>query len=96
MKRAMLLLACSMLATSAQAGGDNSSELQCGVKLGGTSVVYTGKSQSENKQADNTAYRVGLIGSDASGVNNFSRSTSKRSDKRLPDTFTFAQFGCFF
>jgi len=93
MNKIMSVLALCALASTAQAG-DKQSFFQCGVKLGGTEVVYSGQSSSKNEQRKRVTYRTGLLGSDASGISDMARSKTRQVEKRLPLTVTVAQFGC--
>lgn len=94
MNKLACVLALSALASTAHAGGDNQSFMQCGVKLGGTEVVYTGHEAAKTEQRKRVTYRTGLVGSDASGISEVARAKARREEKRLPPTFTVAQFGC--
>ena len=89
-----LAFALPVLASTANAAGNNSSFMQCGIKFAGAEVAQSSQSEGKNQQRKKVTYRTGLLGSDASGVSEFSRAKSKREDRRLPPTFTVAQFGC--
>lgn len=94
MNKIICVLALTALASNAQAGDDNRSFMQCGIKLGGTEVVYSGQAASKREQRKQVTYRTGLIGSDASGISEVARAKAKQIEKRLPLTVTVAQFGC--
>ncbi|MFK7977726.1 MAG: hypothetical protein AB8C02_16465 [Halioglobus sp.] len=94
MNKLLASLALCALASHAQAGSDNQSFMQCGVKLGGTEVVYTGQPASKREERKQVTYRTGLIGSDASGISEVARAKARQVEKRLPMTVTVAQFGC--
>lgn len=99
MNKLLAALALSALASNAFAGGDNQSFMQCGVKLGGTEVVYTGQTASKQEERKQVNYRAeltttGLIGSDASGISEVARAKTRQMERRLPMTVTVAQFGC--
>ena len=94
MKRIMSVLALTALASTAHAGSDKQSFFQCGVKLGGTEVAYSGSQSSKTQERKQVTYRTGLLGSDASGISELARAKTRQVEKRLPLTVTVAQFGC--
>lgn len=98
MKKLISVLALSALASTVHAEDARRSLFQCGLKLGGTEVVYTGAASANSRTESNlrkrVTYRSALLGSDASGIGHEARSQKRQVEKRLPLTVTVAQFGC--
>ena len=68
MKKLLLTLAISAMATTAYAGGGKTSILHCGVGLGDAGMTYTAISVSKNSKGHGKNHIVGSIDSVATGT----------------------------
>ena len=68
MKKLVLTLAISVMATTAYAGGGKAPILHCGVELGDANMTYKAISVSKNSKGHGKNHLIGSIDSVATGV----------------------------
>ena len=99
MKILLLTLLFTVFATTAFAGGENTSLLRCGIKFGGGNSVYEASIGSKQSKASGT-YRGAVSGRfrsvafSTTSATAFTAVKSKSSGRKTPPAIMLANIGC--
>lgn len=94
MRKLALILIIAAMATTAHAGSDKGSFLNCGVKLGNSKDVYKPNVEAKDTISSKQQYAVELLNPQASNFNAAAAKPRVKAEPRLPATFTVAKLGC--